>query len=959
MVPHAQDRTVKFLKFLLSGRGVAAVAALLLMLFLFRPGLYRFRNRISTSIGSALGRRVTINNVHFHLLPRPGFDLEGLVIYDDPEFSAEPMIRAEEVSAAIRVRSLFRGRLEIATLSASEPSINLVRNSQGRWNLASLLQRNAQIPAAPTEKSSSERRPVFPYLEASSARINFKLGQTKKSYALMDADVALWQDSDNSWAARIQAEPVRTDFHLTDTGLIQINAKWQRASNLRQTPLEITVRWQNGQLGQITQLLSGKDRGWRGGVDISAKLSGNPEALRIESQAAVGDFHRYDILDTQSVRLTTACSGQYNAVTNTLADLLCKSPVNGGTLSVSGSAALGEQLPAYDLTLEAEKIPLSSMVRLLRQLKKQIPSDLTASGLLSAKFRAKRSVPEDSRATGVLSRPAHRPVGDGPPSAVSHGLVPQWTGTGAATNVRLSSNGGADEIAFGTIPLTLISSRPASMSMLKSAASRWMAGGGSQRTRPGHPAAEDLAQPKDGEPPATHLRIGPVALATNDSAPVNASGWIASAGYLFSLRGDAELKDLFRLEHVLGLPVARPAAEGFAKLDVSISGLWQGFAPPSTSGTAQLRNVHAEMHGLNTPIEISSAAISLTPDLAVLQKISARVGSTHWSGEVTALRHCAAADIPSSAIRPPGAIAVPGIVPNCVYQFDLAADQLSAEDIAEWLTRHPAKRPWYRILSSASSSSNSNSNSNNRPDFSPLLAIQARGTLHVGRFQLNKLLATQVVSEVEVDRGKITLTALHAQLLQGSHKGNWVLDVSPRDASPDEAETSEAVPLSSPRLRFHGSGTLQNISLEQMGGLMNDAWITGTADGSFDLNGSGNNFRELPDRSDGRLHFVMRDGSLPHVEIPGAPGPLPVHRFSGDLHLRKGVWELSGGRMESHDGLYQASGTASPGGIFDVVLTRGDSQSWELTGTLTNPQITSLARTEAEQTETNATGAKR
>jgi AsmA protein len=210
---------------------VAAIAALLLILFLFRPGVYRLRNRIAITIGSGLGRRVALDSVRLRLLPRPGFDLEGLVIYDDPAFSAEPMIRAQEVSAAIRFRSLLRGRLEIATLSATEPSINLVRNDQGRWNLASLIERNAQIPAAPTGKPASERRPAFPYLEAGHARVNFKIGQTKKSYALMDADVALWQDSENSWAARIKAEPVRTDFNLTDTGLVQINATWQRAQS--------------------------------------------------------------------------------------------------------------------------------------------------------------------------------------------------------------------------------------------------------------------------------------------------------------------------------------------------------------------------------------------------------------------------------------------------------------------------------------------------------------------------------------------------------------------------------------------------------------------------------------------------------------------------------------------------------------------------------------------------------
>ena len=936
---------MKFLKFLLSGRGVAAVAALVLILFLFRPGVYRLRNRISNSIGSALGRRVTIDNVHLHLLPRPGFDLDGLVIYDDPEFSAEPMIRAQEVSAAIRFRSLFRGRLEIATLSANEPSINLVRNNQGRWNLASLLQRNAQIPAAPTQKAASARRPVFPYLEASSARVNFKLGQTKKSYALMDADVALWQDSENSWAARIRAEPVRTDFNLTDTGLVQINATWQRASNLRQTPLEITVHWQNGQLGQITQLLSGKDRGWRGGVDFSAKLSGTPEDLRIESQIAVGDFHRYDIVDTGNVRLGTSCSGQYNTGTSTFADILCQSPISGGALRLRGSATLDEQLPAYDLTLAAEKVPLTSVVRLLRHAKKQIPGDLTASGLLNAEFRA--HLREDRGVTGVLTRPAHR--GEGEETGLSTarpGLLPQWTGSGAATNVRISSNGGADEIAFGTIPLTLISRSSVADAAL--------------RARPAH----SQAQPKDLETAEPHLRIGPVAVAINKSTPVSAGGWISSAEYLFSLRGDAELADFFRLERILGLPVARPAAEGSAKFDVSVSGLWQGFAAPSTLGSAQLRNVRAEMRGLNTPIEIGTATISLTPERVLLQKISARTGTTHWSGEVAALRHCTAANATSGAMREPSVTVVPGLVPNCVFQFDLAADQLSTGDIVEWFTRHPAKRPWYHILTSDShSSSNSSSSSYDPLDFSPLLAIQARGTLHVGRFELKNVDATQVMTGVEVDRGRITLTALRAQLLQGTHRGNWLLDVSPgelssREAPSDEAETSDAVPPSAPRLRFHGSGTLQNISLELVGTLMNDAWITGTADGNFDLNGSGNNFRELPRRCDGNLHFVMREGSLPHIEIPGAAAPLPIHRFSGDLSLRKGVWNLPDGRMESHDGFYQVSGTALPGGIFDFVLTRGDEQSWALTGTLANPQVTPLARTEAEQTEINATGAK-
>jgi hypothetical protein len=138
--------------------------------------------------------------------------------------------------------------------------------------------------------------------------------------------------------------------------------------------------------------------------------------------------------------------------------------------------------------------------------------------------------------------------------------------------------------------------------------------------------------------------------------------------------------------------------------------------------------------------------------------------------------------------------------------------------------------------------------------------------------------------------------------------------------------------------------------------LMNDAWIAGTSDGSFDLDGAGNTFRELLAASDGKLRFVMRNGSLSHVEIPGSTAPLPVYRFAGELHLKKDAWELSAGRLESRDGVYRVSGTASAGSGLDIVLTRGDEQSWSLTGTLAKPHI--VSRTESKSTEADAKSIK-
>src|SRR5262249_44318560 len=153
--------------------------------------------------------------------------------------------------------SLLRGRLDIARLELTEPSLNLVRREDGRWNLEALLERSARTPLAPTSKSKSEPRPGFPYIEVSSGRINFKSGQEKKPYALTNADFSLWQASEDTWGVRLRAEPLRTDVGLSDTGVLRMNGRWQRAGSLRETPLQFRLEWERAQLGQLTKLVSG------------------------------------------------------------------------------------------------------------------------------------------------------------------------------------------------------------------------------------------------------------------------------------------------------------------------------------------------------------------------------------------------------------------------------------------------------------------------------------------------------------------------------------------------------------------------------------------------------------------------------------------------------------------------------------------------------------------------------
>ncbi|MGA7382247.1 MAG: AsmA family protein, partial [Terriglobales bacterium] len=382
------------MKLLRSTRGMAVLGLVLLVaLCLVRPGANRLRSRIVGSISLALGRSVEVSSVSLRFLPQPGFELQNFVVHDDPTFGAEPMLRAQEVTALLRMSSLLRGRLEIATLSLTEPSLNLTRNPEGHWNVENLVERADKISVAPTLKAKTERRPAFPYIEARHGRVNFKLGPEKKPYALTDADFSLWQDSENTWSMRLKAQPVRTDFNLSDTGILRVTGSWQRAVALRDTPLQFTFLWDRSQLGQLTKLAYGSDKGWRGAMRIAAQLSGTPAHLGITADAAADDFRRYDIPGGGAMRLAVQCTALYSSIDNTLSDGACTAPVADGSIRLTGriSDPLGAR--SYDLALTVEGVPMQSLVVLARHAKLGLPDDLIATGNLTASATIQKPAP--------------------------------------------------------------------------------------------------------------------------------------------------------------------------------------------------------------------------------------------------------------------------------------------------------------------------------------------------------------------------------------------------------------------------------------------------------------------------------------------------------------------------------------------------------------------------------------
>src|SRR5215467_4353688 len=169
---------------------VFAVLVLLALGIFLPPNINgaRFSKKLAATLSAALGRDVRIGSVKYRLFPRPGFDLYDLKVMDDPAFGAEPLLMCGKVTADLRLTSLWQGRLEIANLKltddAAPPSLNLVYSDR-HWNVEPLLLRVEQVPSAPTAKRSAEPRARFPYIQASSGRINLKLGPEKTPFALI------------------------------------------------------------------------------------------------------------------------------------------------------------------------------------------------------------------------------------------------------------------------------------------------------------------------------------------------------------------------------------------------------------------------------------------------------------------------------------------------------------------------------------------------------------------------------------------------------------------------------------------------------------------------------------------------------------------------------------------------------------------------------------------------------
>jgi len=377
------------------GRSKLWIAALLLTIvvsIIVIPPLVsvnRYKSRIAQAMSNSLGRPARISAVELRLLPRPEFVITDLTVNEDPSYGAEPVLHANTVTAAIRLFSLWRGRLEISRISVDEASLNLVRTTEGRWNLDTLFRTAAQTQ---TDGAKASRPVPLPYLEATNSRINIKQGYEKLPYSLVGADLSFWEEDPGDWRVRLKAQPVRTDVSLDqgDTGIVQLEARMRRAPELRLMPMHVELEWREAQMGQLSRLLIGSDAGWRGGLTAEMKLDGTPDSANVTTRLRAAGVHREEFAPAAPLDFDANCTFEYHYSPRTIEKLVCDSPLGDGRMRVEGN------LPSHGqpkLSLELRKIPAQAVLDALRTVRQELGAELEADGTLSGKLTYDATAP--------------------------------------------------------------------------------------------------------------------------------------------------------------------------------------------------------------------------------------------------------------------------------------------------------------------------------------------------------------------------------------------------------------------------------------------------------------------------------------------------------------------------------------------------------------------------------------
>jgi len=236
------------------------------------------RRYLIAHLAASFGRPVDVSWFDFSLLDGARIEAHFVSVSDDPHFGNEYFLRSDTLTAGLGWRALLSGRFEFGSVSLSRPSLNLARDADGHWNIERWLPPASPPGARPgfvgPVAPSRDVRAARPYrIDVDGGRINFKQGDNKSPFALVDVSGSVEQNGAGRWQLDLEARPMRAGVELQDIGTLRLRGSIA-GTTARLQPAQLNLTWRAASLADALRLVRQNDYGMRGllAVDLDARV---------------------------------------------------------------------------------------------------------------------------------------------------------------------------------------------------------------------------------------------------------------------------------------------------------------------------------------------------------------------------------------------------------------------------------------------------------------------------------------------------------------------------------------------------------------------------------------------------------------------------------------------------------------------------------------------------------------
>lgn len=345
---------------------LAVLAGLLLAGWLVPPFFHggRYRRILQTGLENKLGRPVKLGAITLRLLPHPGFSIDNVVVEEDPQFGSEPLARVSRAECDLRWRDLWKSRVNCARIFLDHPSLNVVRNAQGKWNIENFLEQRGIHSGSRAVSNQRLAKEEFGF-EARDASVNFTVNGTKKPFVLNAGFVGLAFDPAAGLVhLHVTGSLERTDLSLPSPGSIDLTGEWKPGRDLG-GPFHLTVSTHDSLLYGWIPLVTGRNPEVFGLVNATLRVEGSIHRAHLSGSMRISQLHRWaSIPPVSPMPVDVRFAASWDASETRLSIHQLDTSFAGSRLHMTGIVSQVTNSPYLDLVLAIQDSRLENFLSL-------------------------------------------------------------------------------------------------------------------------------------------------------------------------------------------------------------------------------------------------------------------------------------------------------------------------------------------------------------------------------------------------------------------------------------------------------------------------------------------------------------------------------------------------------------------------------------------------------------------